>query len=77
MSYWSKQNDFWILQDEETLFPANEGTPSELHDLTKLVHLHEPALLHALKSRFEDSSIYTLSWPMLLSLNPLQKLKGH
>lgn len=84
MSYWSNVSssdcthtqDSWILQEEETPYPANDGNPLCVYDLTKLVHLHEPALLHVLKSRFADGSIYTLSGSMLLSLNPFKKLKG-
>lgn len=76
MSYWLNSQDSWILQDEETPYPANEGNPLDTHDLTKLVHLHEPALLHALKTRFANGTIYTLSGSMLLSLNPFKKLEG-
>ncbi|GBG31708.1 Myosin-6 [Hondaea fermentalgiana] len=43
-------------------------------DLVQLVHLHEPAILQALCERFWTSMIYTWCGPILLALNPFERL---
>jgi len=43
-------------------------------DLSKLSLLHEPAVLHALQVRFEQSIVYTLSGPILLAVNPFRNI---
>jgi len=43
-------------------------------DLVQLVHLHEPAILRALCERFLNSTIYTFCGPILLALNPFERL---
>jgi len=43
-------------------------------DLVQLVHLHDPAILRALFLRFRAKSIYTWCGPILLALNPFEKL---
>lgn len=43
-------------------------------DLVQLVHLHEPAILQALCERFWTSTIYTWCGPILLALNPFERL---
>mmetsp|Transcript_27750 Transcript_27750/g.40963 ORF Transcript_27750/g.40963 Transcript_27750/m.40963 type:complete len:1607 (-) Transcript_27750:96-4916(-) len=44
-------------------------------DLIKLPHLHEPALLHAVAERFFELKIYTWTGPVLIAVNPFQRLK--
>mmetsp|Transcript_9012 Transcript_9012/g.13072 ORF Transcript_9012/g.13072 Transcript_9012/m.13072 type:complete len:1706 (-) Transcript_9012:256-5373(-) len=43
-------------------------------NLITLPHLHEPALLHAVHERFNRGSIYTYTGPVLIAVNPFQRL---
>ena len=44
------------------------------NDLITLPHLHEPALLHAIEERFMEDKIYTWTGPVLIAVNPFQRL---
>ena len=44
------------------------------NDLITLPHLHEPALLHAVSDRFFHGKIYTWTGPVLIAVNPFQRL---
>ena len=44
------------------------------NDLITLPHLHEPALLHAIEERFFEDKIYTWTGPVLIAVNPFQRL---
>ncbi len=48
------------------------GTPDNLVDLT---HLHAPALVHALKSRYENGIVYTATGSILIAVNPFRKFE--
>jgi hypothetical protein len=41
-------------------------------DLIVLTHLHEPAVVHCLKMRYERDAIYTNTGPILIALNPFK-----
>jgi hypothetical protein len=41
-------------------------------DLIGLTHLHEPAILHALRLRYDVDIIYTNTGPILLAINPFK-----
>lgn len=43
-------------------------------DLIHLPHLHEPAILHAIAERFDYGKIYTWTGPVLIAVNPFQRL---
>ena len=43
-------------------------------DLITLPHLHEPAILHAVHERFHYGKIYTWTGPVLIAVNPFQRL---
>jgi len=43
-------------------------------DLITLPHLHEPAILHAIHERFTFGKIYTWTGPVLIAVNPFQRL---
>jgi len=43
-------------------------------DLIGLAHLHEPAILHALRLRYDDDVIYTSTGPILIAINPFKKM---
>ena len=44
-------------------------------DLTNLTHLHEPAVVYCLRSRYAMNEIYTSTGPILLALNPFKEVK--
>lgn len=44
------------------------------NDLITLPHLHEPAILHAVAERFFHGKIYTWTGPVLIAVNPFQRL---
>ncbi|EED94390.1 predicted protein, partial [Thalassiosira pseudonana CCMP1335] len=43
-------------------------------DLIGLTHLHEPAILHALRLRYNADIIYTSTGPILLAINPFKSM---
>ena len=45
-------------------------------DLVSLTHLHEPAVVHCLRKRYEMNQIYTATGPILLAINPFKTLRG-
>ncbi|GFP91078.1 myosin-8 [Phtheirospermum japonicum] len=42
--------------------------------MTKLAYLHEPGVLHNLKSRYDINEIYTYTGNILIAVNPFQRL---
>ena len=43
-------------------------------DMITLPHLHEPAILHAIGERYNLGKIYTWTGPVLIAVNPFQRL---
>jgi myosin-5 len=43
-------------------------------DLIGLTHLHEPAILHALRLRYDSNIIYTSTGPILIAVNPFKPM---
>jgi len=43
-------------------------------DLIGLTHLHEPAILHALRLRYDNDIIYTSTGPILIAVNPFKHM---
>lgn len=43
-------------------------------DLIGLTHLHEPAILHALRLRYDADIIYTATGPILIAVNPFKAM---
>mmetsp|Transcript_25317 Transcript_25317/g.56231 ORF Transcript_25317/g.56231 Transcript_25317/m.56231 type:complete len:2153 (+) Transcript_25317:556-7014(+) len=43
-------------------------------DLIGLTHLHEPAILHALRLRYDANIIYTSTGPILIAVNPFKAM---
>eukprot|EP00980_Cylindrotheca_fusiformis_P023727 scaffold10871_cov177-Cylindrotheca_fusiformis.AAC.7 len=70
--------------DEERKFEGVELANAKLsdqdraegrdNDLITLPHLHEPAILHAISERFFHGKIYTWTGPVLIAVNPFQRL---
>ncbi len=57
----------------------NDGAEEEdvvggVHDLIGLTHLHEPAILHALRLRYDSDIIYTSTGPILIAINPFKDM---
>lgn len=52
------------------------ATPGLVHDLIHLTHLHEPAILHSLRLRYDQDVIYTSTGPILIAINPFKKMEG-
>lgn len=44
------------------------------NDMIGLPHLHEPAILHAVSERYFRGEIYTWTGPILIAVNPFQRL---
>lgn len=56
---------------------ASEGENSIIggvDDLIGLTHLHEPAILHALRLRYDADIIYTSTGPILIAVNPFKDM---
>lgn len=51
-----------------------EAPPCGVDDMTKLAYLHEPGVLHNLKSRYDINEIYTYTGSILIAVNPFRKL---
>lgn len=46
----------------------------DIDDMTSLLYLNEPELLECLRQRFEKKAIYTSIGPILLAVNPFERL---
>ncbi len=49
-------------------------TVGGVDDLIGLTHLHEPAILHALRVRYDSDIIYTSTGPILIAVNPFKPM---
>ncbi len=53
---------------------TDESVVGGVHDLIGLTHLHEPAILHALRLRYDSDIIYTSTGPILIAINPFKDM---
>lgn len=53
---------------------VNTAVVGGVDDLIGLTHLHEPAILHALRLRYDADIIYTATGPILIAVNPFKKM---
>ncbi|KAG0668056.1 Myosin type-2 heavy chain 1 [Maudiozyma exigua] len=67
----STDNDSRIPEDLPVL--RNPSILENTQDLTALSYLNEPAVLHAIKSRYNEKKIYTYSGIVLIANNPFDK----
>ncbi|GMF54855.1 unnamed protein product [Phytophthora fragariaefolia] len=59
----------------DLVLPRSQGEHYHaVQDLTKLVHLHEPAILQVLRRRFFHGEIYTSTGQILVAMNPFRRL---
>ena len=56
--------------------PKDSSANSDnVHDLITLTHLHEPAILHSLRLRYNEDVIYTSTGPILIAINPFKRME--
>ena len=53
---------------------VDENVIGGVNDLIGLTHLHEPAILHALRLRYDSDIIYTSTGPILIAINPFKPM---
>ena len=72
------------LRDEDSprrvdigdVLPANASDAPDAEDVCSLSFLHEPAVTHNLRVRYERSEIYTRAGPVLVAVNPFREIEG-
>lgn len=63
-------------QGNQPVYPRNTTLHDHVDDLVRLPYLNEPAVLHAIRSRYFDGDIYTYSGLVLAAVNPFADLPG-
>lgn len=64
-----------VVVRSSNVYPKDADAPScGVDDMTKLAYLHEPGVLHNLKSRYDINEIYTYTGSILIAVNPFQRL---
>jgi myosin heavy subunit len=61
-------------KDPESVKLRNDAEGSEVANLISLPYLHEPAILFCLERRYHSGDIYTYTGPILIAINPFQRL---
>lgn len=79
LCYDGDSTDTIVFPADTVTYLCNEDFLSKndvtsVDDLTQLPHLHEPAVLHALNTRFVEDHIYTLTGPILIAVNPFKPI---
>ncbi|PVU95808.1 hypothetical protein BB561_001576 [Smittium simulii] len=66
-----------ILDSKNAILPplCNPPMLDGIDDLSNLSHLHEPAVLHNLRVRYEMGNIYTYSGIVLVAMNPFARVQ--
>ncbi|CAA0815254.1 Myosin-6 [Striga hermonthica] len=64
-----------VVVNSSNVYPKDAEAPAcGVDDMTKLAYLHEPGVLHNLKSRYDINEIYTYTGSILIAVNPFQRL---
>ncbi|KAM7521771.1 hypothetical protein LguiA_011673 [Lonicera macranthoides] len=64
-----------VVVKSSNVYPKDaEAPPCGVDDMTKLAYLHEPGVLHNLKSRYDINEIYTYTGNILIAVNPFRRL---
>jgi myosin-5 len=63
-----------VLSADTSIWLRNPAILEGVDDLTKLSYMHEAAILHNLHVRYMISQIYTYTGPILIAVNPYQRL---
>jgi myosin-5 len=58
------------------VYGDDTGGAANIEDLIQLTFLHEPEILQSLESRFFCDKIYTATGPILLAVNPFQRISS-
>lgn len=61
-------------QEVEYVKLRNDISESNVENLINLPHLHEPAILFCLESRYNEGNIYTYTGPILIAMNPFKTI---
>lgn len=61
-----------LLANDDGGSTSDNNSTTSVSDLIHLTHLHEPAVVHCLRSRYNQDAIYTSTGPILLALNPFK-----
>ncbi|RHY19641.1 hypothetical protein DYB25_006299, partial [Aphanomyces astaci] len=74
-----ESNDMAVIVDAEpsAVYPCHrpdDANDAVVDDLASLVHLHEPAILHALALRYARNLVYTRTGSILVAVNPCHPL---
>ncbi|KJE91980.1 MYO6 protein, variant [Capsaspora owczarzaki ATCC 30864] len=56
------------------LAPVNPASMDGVQDNTEMMHLHDPSLLHNLRTRYARGEIYTYTAYILIAVNPYKSL---
>lgn len=67
-------SSFHLADDDQQQQKSSECVVGGVDDLIGLTHLHEPAILHALRLRYNSDIIYTATGPILIAVNPFKKM---
>ena len=70
----TSERKFEDVELANTPLSQEEKEEGRDNDLITLPHLHEPAILHSLSDRFFRGKIYTWTGPVLIAVNPFQRL---
>ena len=62
------------LEDIKIRDNSAQNVVGGVDDLIGLTHLHEPAILHALRLRYDSDVIYTCTGPILIAINPFKSM---
>lgn len=62
------------LEDIKIRDNSAQNVVGRVDDLIGLTHLHEPAILHALRTRYDSDVIYTCTGPILIAINPFKSM---
>lgn len=67
---------FTFDKDAPDILPPLRNPPmlEGIDDLTNLSYLHEPAVLHNIRTRYAQHNIYTYSGIVLIALNPFERI---
>lgn len=71
-SYQLNEDSNHISSPSSVASSTDENVVGGVHDLIGLTHLHEPAILHALRLRYDADIIYTSTGPILIAINPFK-----
>lgn len=71
----SNSSDTEEKKEDDILNIGTEEACGYPDDLITLTHLHEPAVVHCLRKRYEKDMIYTNTGPILIALNPFKRCK--